>query len=802
MESNRPQGMWGRYALFLAISFAILALNIWINPPKPPQPKPKAEEIAQRQDDAPPKEPEQIEGDAKAESAPAPKAVEKEKTADEEKPDGNDAAAEPAQREPEPEQQWLTIGSVDPASPYRMLATLTNRGAAVARIELSSSRYRDLEWRSGYMGHLIMDAKKRGAGALVQVVGRGTPADEAGIRPGDLIQSIGISPVTGLLSFDKAMEATEPGQVVPVKFLRDGKEQVVSVTLRRRPMEVVRPEGSDPHSFLLTMSRIDERKLDDSQQPDLEEEKEATEGDRPRPEIADELKGIHLRDGNWEIASSTQSEVVFRRVLAPWGLEVRKIFRLVEVSAGESQDPDYKGYHLVFDVEIRNQGGENHTIAYQLDGPNGLPTEGYWYASKIGRGWGAVGMRDVVVSFNGRVPALIGAPEIAQDETGAPWQAEPLTFIGVDAQYFASMMIPQTKDASEVWFAQSQPLRVGPVDKEWPKLVNTSFRVTSVDYDLKPENSVSHRFVVFAGPKRPPLLAKYGLENIVIYGWFWWVAEPLLWVLHFFYSIVRNYGIAIILLTVLVRGSMFPLSIKQAANAQKMQELQPEIKRIQEKYKKDLEARSKAQQELFRKHNYNPMGGCLVMFLQLPIFIGLYRALMVDVELRQAPLFSESIRWCSNLAAPDMFYNWSRFMPDVVVHGSGFLGLGPYFNLLPIVTVLLFLWQQKTFMPPPADEQAAMQQKIMKFMMLFMGLLFFKVASGLCLYFIASSLWGVTERRFLPKHAPAETPAAEQKPRESRPAPAGEKFDFKSLFGGGNGDPAAARKKRKDRPRR
>lgn len=793
MESGRPQGMWGRYALFLALSFGILALNMWLNPPPPPKP-PAPEKVADRPQPGADKVAAKPEGIAKDE----PKKAKATAPADEK--------AEEIAPQPEPETQWLTMGSADPNSPYRMLVTLTNRGAAVASIELSSPRYRDLEWRSGYMGRLIIDSQKRDGGAVVQVVGAGTPAAEAGIRAGDIIRSINGLPVTGRLSFEEAMEATEPDQVATVKILRDSKELTLPVTLTRQPMEVVRPEGGDPHSFLLTMSRLDGMELESLQRADLEAERTPAEGDRKAPKIAHELKGVNLRDGNWEVESATQSKVVFRRALPKWGLEVRKTYRLVEVPADERDDPDYKGYHLVFDVQIRNQGAEAHKVAYQLDGPNGLPTEGYWYASKIGRGWGAVGLRDVVVSFNGSVPALIGAPEIAQGETDAPWQAEPLTFIGVDAQYFAAVMIPQTKKADEVWFAQSQPLRVGPVDEDWLNLANTSYRVTSLDYDLKPDESLSHSFLVFAGPKRPPLLAKYGLQDIVIYGWFWWVAKPMLGILHFFYSIVQNYGIAIIMLTVLVRGCMFPLSIKQAANAQKMQELQPEIKRIQEKYKKDLEARSKAQQELFRKHNYNPMGGCLVMFLQLPIFIGLYRSLMVDVELRQAPLFSEAIRWCSNLAAPDMFYDWSWFMPAFITEGQGFFGLGPYFNLLPIVTIVLFLWQQKKFMPPPADEQAAMQQKIMQYMMIFMGLLFFKVASGLCLYFIASSLWGLAERRFLPKHAPAAAAPEPPKPvREERRRPPEEKLEdlFNSVFRrGSNGDGTSGRKKRKDRPRR
>jgi YidC/Oxa1 family membrane protein insertase len=183
--------------------------------------------------------------------------------------------------------------------------------------------------------------------------------------------------------------------------------------------------------------------------------------------------------------------------------------------------------------------------------------------------------------------------------------------------------------------------------------------------------------------------------------------------------------------------------------------LQPEIKRIQEKYKNDTARKTKEQQDLFRQHNYNPLSGCLPALVQLPIFVGLYRSLMVDVELRQAPLFGENIRWASNLAAPDMFWNWTAVMPEFVTHGTGFFALGPYLNILPLVTVGLFLWQQRMYMPPPADEQAALQQKMMQYMMIFMGIMFFKVASGLCVYFIASSIWGISERKFLPKKTPA-----------------------------------------------
>src|SRR5262249_15538071 len=131
-----------------------------------------------------------------------------------------------------------------------------------------------------------------------------------------------------------------------------------------------------------------------------------------------------------------------------------------------------------------------------------------------------------------------------------------------------------------------------------------------------------------------------------------------------------------------------------------------------------------------------------------PIFVGLYRSLMVDVELRQSPLFGSAIRWCSNLAAPDMFFDWSSFMPAMVTQGI----LGPYLNIFTIITVGVMLVTQKMSMPPPTNEQAAMQQKMMKYMMLFFGVMFYKVAAGLCLYLIVSSLWGIAERKLLPKN--------------------------------------------------
>ncbi len=267
---------------------------------------------------------------------------------------------------------------------------------------------------------------------------------------------------------------------------------------------------------------------------------------------------------------------------------------------------------------------------------------------------------------------------------------------------------------------------------------------------VEPGSSYRQTFEIFSGPKEAPLLENYGLDNVRTFGWFAACSKPLMSLLHFFYWITGSfsYGLAIVMLTVLVRLVMVPFSRKAALNAQMMQHLQPQMKEIADKYKDDMEKRSAAQRELFKRYKYNPFGGCFMMFFQLPIFIGLYRGLAVDNSLRDQPLIP-GMSWCSNLAGPDQFLYWKDWMPAMLADETGWLG--PYLNILPLITMVLFIAQQKLFMPPAVDEQQKLMQKMMTFMMIFMGVMFFKVPSGLCIYFITSSVWGIVERKLLPK---------------------------------------------------
>jgi len=758
-----------RYALFLALSLAILLAGQLLQARLFPKPIRNRERVAAA--DRPAAAPAANDAASAAGAASASAAGAAAAAGDDAPRD--DRAGDDAAGDAETTRQRFTLGSLDTGSPAGMLVTLTSRGAAVERIELAGGSFHDQDDRSGYLGHLAVAAAPEG-GCRIGVVGQGTPAERAGLRAGDVIVRVAGTAIRDPRSLHAALAASRPGQSLTVECRRGEETLSRDVVLARRPLEVVRPEfrtepvvdpdaePCDPLSFQLSLESRD---------------------DRRRPELLLEMPGQQLADRDWNaVAAADGNAVRFTRRL-PGGLSIAKEYRLVEniesaqgdpagmeTAPGEpAKGPAAGGPGRRLELVVELTGGERPTrVAYALDGPTGLPTEGWWYTSRVARDWGSLAVRDVAMRFTGEQSTLVSGLKMADGKLEHPASAvlegKPLSFAGVDALYFASALVPRQGGADAPALEEVRPIVVGDVPPAARrKLVDVTCRLVSREIALEPGATARHRYEIFAGPKKPELLARYGapgasLDDLVYYGWFGWVARPMIAVLHGLHAVIGNYGIAILLLTVLVRSAMFPVSRKQALATQKMQVLQPEMKAIAEKYKNEPEKRTRATQELWRKHDYNPMGGCLLAFIQIPIFIGLYRSLATDVELRQAPLFSDAIRWCSNLAAPDMLYDWSRVLPPFLSAPEGWLG--PFLNLFPLATIGLFLWQQQLFMPPALDEQAKVQQQVMKYMMFFMALMFFKVPCGLCLYFIASSLWGIAERLWLPHTLPAAAGAS------------------------------------------
>ncbi|MBL8899392.1 MAG: membrane protein insertase YidC [Planctomycetes bacterium] len=271
-------------------------------------------------------------------------------------------------------------------------------------------------------------------------------------------------------------------------------------------------------------------------------------------------------------------------------------------------------------------------------------------------------------------------------------------------------------------------------------------------------------FRLYAGPKSPaifdarPEYKAYGaiVDEFDFGGWFYSiffagpVAHVLLWFLELFGGVLGNYGLAIILLTFLVRTLLFPINriqqVKMAAYGEQMKRIQPELMRLKEQHKDDPQQYSKKQLELMRKHGVTvPLGGCLPIFLQMPIFIGLFAALRSTILLRHEPFYL----WIHDLSRPDALLSWE----PVTLLFFTLDGL----NLLPILMVVLWVLHQR-MMPRPAsmDPQQETMMKMMTFMPILFGFLLYSYASGLALYMITSSLLGIVEVRYIKKKWPIE----------------------------------------------
>lgn len=329
-----------------------------------------------------------------------------------------------------------------------------------------------------------------------------------------------------------------------------------------------------------------------------------------------------------------------------------------------------------------------------------------------------------------------------------------------------------------------------------PELDDITVRAVSEPLDPAAGQTIAHTFAVYNGPAKVRLLSllsgdyavdealvdhylnDFQLRTVTDYqsptvigsfaNFIYWsdvviactnLMHGVLWAIHKAVGwFPGSWGISIILLTVMVRLILFFPSRKQTAMNLKMVEVQkrlkPELEKLQEKYKGDFRAFNQAKTQLMMQHGMNPftaMGGCLLLFAQMPIFMGLYFCLQESVFFRLQPFL-----WVENLAAPDMTLWWTEEIPLISdpANRSGawsFLYLGPYLNVLPLVAVGLMLWQQNKMMPEPTDEQMAAQQRMMKIMMGVMAIMFYKVAAGLSLYFIISTGWGITERQLIPK---------------------------------------------------
>jgi YidC/Oxa1 family membrane protein insertase len=764
-------------ALILSLSLvwmAWIALQVYMAGKRPPVAADKPDEAVVQADD---KEKPTEKGEVQAEKEA--------RIAEPELKEQPAVAAERKVKTTDVPREWFALGSADPASGYAAVFYFDNRGATVECVELNGKPYKSVEDYSGHLGRLNLTSARSG-GAEIHVVGLGTPAALAkspgaaapGLAVGDIIQSIDERPISDAVAVTEYLhEKTRPGQSIAIGVTRDGAPLTFTTVLTRRPLEVVQPEShtyktpnggfkflsQDPLSLELTLDKIGIKQLRTDE---------------------NEIDGLpSLYNSTWKIEERGPDFVEFSIALDNAALAAAKIEQagplkvFKRYAIAKSEKPGEPAYHLNLQVRVQNSGDQSTPVAYRLNGPTGLPLEGWWYSTKLSHRFrGGAGARDVVWQQTGMHHDLLGCPTIvsntkqAQKDKKPPLtellvgdRAAPFDYAGVDTQFFASVIQPlapseEQKIQFRAAFAKAVQ-EVDPIPKTRLRTADVSFRLTTAPTTIEAGGELKHEYRVFFGPKDPNVLTAYKLDALIEYGWpiFALPAQLLRKVLIGLHGLtwlvgLPNYGISIILLTVIVRTCMIPISLKQAKSAAKMQELAPEIQKIKDKYPDDPMKQHSAVQELYKKHDFNMFGGCLPVFIQLPIFIGLYRCLSVDINLRDAALLP-GLAWASNLAGPDKLFRWDSWMPAFLAdEADGYLG--PFFNVFPLITVTLFLIQQKMFTPPATDEQTKMQQQMMTYMTVFMGVMFYKVPAGLCIYFITSSLWGICERKLLPKSQP------------------------------------------------
>jgi YidC/Oxa1 family membrane protein insertase len=257
-------------------------------------------------------------------------------------------------------------------------------------------------------------------------------------------------------------------------------------------------------------------------------------------------------------------------------------------------------------------------------------------------------------------------------------------------------------------------------------------KLQSSPVKLGPLAKASSRYILYIGPHDLIILKKLGkdLDKAVNFGWTDIIARPLLYLLLFFNRFIHNYGVSIILLTILIKILFWPLTHKSYKSMKEMQKLQPRLAKLREKYKDNKEQLNKEMMGLYKTYKVNPMGGCLPMVIQIPVFFALYRILGDSIELRHAPF----MLWINDLSAPDRLFHFGFKIPFMSPPAG-----------IPVLTLLMgasmFIQQKMT--PSPGDPS---QAKLMMFLPIIFTVMFINFPSGLVLYWLVNNILSIGQQ--------------------------------------------------------
>ena len=286
----------------------------------------------------------------------------------------------------------------------------------------------------------------------------------------------------------------------------------------------------------------------------------------------------------------------------------------------------------------------------------------------------------------------------------------PYKYAGLNEGYFSFIFLPQGSQP------QLQILKTGDIP---------------IDRFSSPTGQINS--TLYFVPNKVSLLSQLniGAEKIVHFGWFDVIGKPMLWGMNYSHRFTRNYGIDIILLTILIKIIFYPLSVKSYKSMKQMQKMQPVIAKLREKYKDDKEKLNKEMMDIYKTKGINPLGGCLPMVIQIPVFFALYKVLYQAIEFRQAPFFL----WIKDLGSPENLYTLNV------------AGYSLPLRVLPLIMGITMVIQQK--MTPTSVDPA--QEKMMLFMPVIFTFLFWGFPTGLVLYWLVNNVISIGQQYYINK---------------------------------------------------
>ncbi len=405
-----------------------------------------------------------------------------------------------------------------------------------------------------------------------------------------------------------------------------------------------------------------------------------------------ERKAVDYHVSDESIDATDQTRTLTLQATLENGLEVYKIFRFV---------PD--SYQIGLEIKVVNRTDDSRTISPRIN----------------------FGAANEIVEFQPRPLPKMGISYVDDSFEKHDDEEEYADVLGIKNARWAGVM--DTYFLTTVKMAESDEPFHGELRGIDSLLGGQGVKIPKLEFaeskiELPAKREYVKRFRVFMGPKEHDLLEEFdkSLVFAMDLGWFDWLAQPLLVVLRWIQKYVINWGVAIILLTIVVRVAMLPLAYKGMISMARMSDLNPDMKKLRDKYKDNKERLNKEMMAFYKRNKINPVGGCFPMLLQIPIFIALYQALLPAIELRHSPF----ILWIDDLSAAD-------------------------FTLILPLLMGISMFLQQALTPTPAMDPT--QAKMMKWMPVVFIFFFLDMPSGLVLYWVVSNVISIFQQMFFNK---------------------------------------------------